>query len=40
MKKMMKKTLAVLLTLMMLSTSFVCLAAVELNQDAVKAHYG
>ncbi len=40
MKKMMKKSLAVLLALMMLSTSFVCLAAVELDQDAVKAHYG
>ena len=40
MKKMMKKSLAVLLALMMLSTSFVCLAAVELNQDAVNAHYG
>jgi len=40
MKKMMKKSLAVLLALMMLSTSFVCLAAVELNQEAVNTHYG
>lgn len=40
MKNLMKKSLAVLLALMMLSTSFVCFAAVELNQDAVNAHYG
>lgn len=40
MKKIMKKSLAVLLALMMLSTSFVCLAGFELNQDAVNAHYG
>ena len=40
MKNFMKKTLAVVLALMMLSGSFMCLAAVELNQDAVKAHYG
>lgn len=40
MKNIMKKSLAVLLALMMLSTSFVCLAGFELNQDAVNAHYG
>ncbi len=40
MKNMMKKSLAVLLALMMLSTSFVCLAGFELNQDSVNAHYG
>lgn len=40
MKSFMKKTLAVFLALMMLSGSFMCLAAVELNQDAVNAHYG
>ena len=39
MKKTIKKSLAVLLALMMLSCSFSCLAAVELNQEAVKAHY-
>ena len=40
MKRFMKKSLAIFLTLMMLSGSFMCLAAVELNEDAVKAHYG
>ena len=40
MKKMMKKSLAALLALMMLSCSFSCLAAVELNREAVDAHYG
>lgn len=40
MKKMLKKSLAVLLAVMMLSCSFSCLAAVELNQDAANAHYG
>ena len=40
MKKMMKKSLAVLLALMMLSCSFSCLAAAQLNQDAVEAHRG
>ena len=37
--KMMKKTLAILLALIMISSSFVCFAA-ELNQDAVAAHKG
>ena len=40
MKKLFKKSLAVILALMMLSCSFSCLAAVELNQDAVAAHKG
>ena len=40
MKKMMKKSLTVLLAVMMLSCSFSCLAAVEINQEAVNAHYG
>lgn len=40
MKKFAKKSFAVLLTLLLLSGSFSCLAAVELNQDAVQAHYG
>ena len=40
MKKLIKKSLAVILALMMLSCSFSCLAAVELNADAVAAHYG
>ena len=39
MKTFMKKSLAVLLAVVMLSSSFVCFAA-ELNQDAVTAHYG
>lgn len=39
MRKTIKKTLAVLLSVIMLSGSFVCFAA-ELNQDAVTAHYG
>ena len=40
MKKTMKKVLAVVLALMMLSSTFVSFAAVELNQEAVNAHYG
>lgn len=43
MKKFMKKSLAVLLAVMMLSSSFVCFAAtneVSLNQEAADAHYG
>ena len=43
MKKFMKKSLAVLLAIMMLSSSFVCFAAtneVSLNQEAADAHYG
>lgn len=39
MKKLMKKSLAVVLALVMLSGTFVCFAA-ELNQDAVNKHYG
>jgi lysophospholipase L1-like esterase len=39
MRKTIKKSLAVLLALLMLSGSFVCFAA-ELNPDAVNAHYG
>ena len=39
MKKLMKKTIAVLLALMMLSGSFSAFAF-ELNQDAVNEHYG
>ena len=39
MRKAIKKTLAVILSILMLSGSFVCFAA-ELNQDAVNAHYG
>ena len=39
MKKFMKKALATLLALVMISSAFVCLAAVELNQDAANAHY-
>lgn len=39
MRKSIKKSLAVLLALLMLSGSFVCFAA-ELNPDAVSAHYG
>ncbi len=39
MKKMMKKSLALLLTLVMLSSTFVCFAA-ELNEEAVSEHYG
>jgi len=40
MKSFMKKSLAVLLTLAVLSGSFMCLAAVELNETAVSEHYG
>lgn len=40
MKSFMKKSFAVILTLVMLSSSFMCLAAVELNADAVAAHKG
>ena len=40
MKKTMKKVLAVVLALMMLSSTFVSFAAVELNQEAVAAHKG
>lgn len=40
MKNFMKKSIAVFLALMMLSGSFMCLAAVELNEDAVAAHKG
>lgn len=39
MKKAIRKVLAVILSVLMLSGSFVCFAA-ELNQDAVNAHYG
>ena len=39
MKRILKKSLAVLLALLMLSSICVCFAA-ELNQDAVSAHYG
>ncbi len=39
MRKTIKKTLAVVLAVLMISSSFVCFAA-ELNQDAVNAHYG
>ncbi|MBO5937362.1 MAG: S-layer homology domain-containing protein [Clostridia bacterium] len=39
MKKFMKKTLAVLLAIVMISATFVSFAA-ELNKDAVDAHYG
>jgi lysophospholipase L1-like esterase len=39
MKKFMKKTLAVVLAIVMISATFVSFAA-ELNQDAVDAHYG
>lgn len=39
MKKIMKKTLATLLAIVMISSTFVCFAA-ELNQDAVYKHYG
>lgn len=38
--KNLKKLLAVLLAVLMLSGSFTCFAAVELNQDAVNLHYG
>ena len=37
--KTMKKVLAVILAILMLSGSFTCFAY-ELNQEAVKAHYG
>ena len=40
MKRTMKKILATLLALVMISSAFVCLAAVELNQEAIDAHYG
>ncbi len=40
MKITIKKALAVILALMMLSGTFVSVAAVELNQDAAKEHYG
>ena len=39
MKRIMKKALATLLAIVMISSSFVCFAA-ELNQDAVSKHYG
>lgn len=39
MRKTIKKTLAVLLAILMVSGSFVCFAA-ELNEEAVNAHYG
>ncbi len=39
MRKTIKKTLAVLLAILMVSSSFVCFAA-ELNEEAVNAHYG
>lgn len=39
MRKIIRKTLAVVLALLMLSGSFVCFAA-ELNQEAVDAHFG
>ena len=37
--KIMKKTIAIILALLMLSGSFACFA-VELNQEAVNKHYG
>ena len=40
MKSFIKKSFVVVLALVMLSCSFSCLAAVELNQEAVNAHYG
>ncbi len=40
MKKLIKKSFAVVLALVMLACSFSCLAAVELNREAVDAHYG
>ena len=40
MKRNLKKVLAVVLALVMLSSTFVSFAAVELNKDAVKEHYG
>lgn len=40
MTKFMKKALATLLALVMISSAFVCFAAVELNPDAVNAHKG
>lgn len=39
MKRIMKKVLATILAIVMISTTFVCFAA-ELNQDAVNKHYG
>ena len=38
--KTLKKSLAVLLAVLMLSGTFTCFAAFELNEDAVKLHYG
>lgn len=40
MKKILKSTLAVVLTLTLLASFSTCLAAAELNQDAVNKHYG
>lgn len=40
MKSFIKKFFAVVLALVMLSCSFSCLAAVELNKEAADAHYG
>ncbi len=40
MKKIMKKTLAVILALVMISSTFVCCFAAELNQEAVNLHRG
>ena len=40
MNKFMKKALATLLALVMISSAFVCIAAVELNQEAADAHKG
>lgn len=40
MKHFMKKSLAIFLVFLMLSGSFTAFAAVELNKDAVEAHYG
>lgn len=40
MKRTIRKALAIILTLVMLSGTFVSLAAVELNQEAADKHYG
>lgn len=40
MKKLFKKSIAVLLALIMVSATFVCSAAAELNEEAVNKHYG
>ena len=40
MKKIMKKTLAVVLALVMISSTFVCCFAADLNQEAVDLHRG